>query len=91
VIVLLQDVQTGRYLSDDGQWVMRPAEAHNFFTSVAAYGAGRTKSSGAFRVVFHFPDVGYSINVLEGKGSASIGGVGASGAIAEQVPPPAPA
>jgi hypothetical protein len=69
--VLLQDVQTAKYLATDGCWVAAAADARNFHASVLACDAGRTSVSGPFRVVFHFADVKYSINVMNGVGTAA--------------------
>lgn len=63
--VLIQDIGTKRFFSADGHWVNSAREAQNFYLTVAAYDKGRGRIKGPFRIVFHFPETDYSIQIMD--------------------------
>jgi hypothetical protein len=66
--VLIQSVETRKYLAANGDWTPALEEARNFGVSTFAYRCGVHAASGRFRVVLHFPTTRELISILEGQG-----------------------
>ena len=73
VKVIIQEVESNRYLSGNGQWVNSATIAEDFITILQAYTFAKNYTSGPFRVVLHDED--YSKDILEGVGVDTAGGV----------------
>jgi len=69
--VIVQDLETGAYLSGDGGWVATEAEARDFLTLMRAYVFARDNTCKRFRILLHCPDDLYSATIIAGVGTAS--------------------
>jgi hypothetical protein len=68
--VIIQDICSKEYLSEDGQWVSARAQARDFYTLLRAYHFGCKKASGRFQVLLYCEEDDYSSCIIEGIGSA---------------------
>jgi hypothetical protein len=68
--VIVQDLETGSYLSADGRWVEDQADARDFLTLMRAYNFARDNTSKHFRVLLHSPDDQYCSSIIDGMGLA---------------------
>ena len=66
--VIVQDIETGEYLADSGEWVTTPAEARDFLTLLRAYNFAKETISGRFQVLLYCPEDQYSACIIEGEG-----------------------
>ena len=68
--VLLQDILTAKYLAADGHWVASAVGAQKLPCFDSGLRDWQNQYVRPVRVVFHFADVKYSINVMNGVGTA---------------------
>lgn len=69
--VIVQDLETGAYLSADGRWVATKADARDFFTLLRAYHFAKDNTTKHFQVLLHCPDDQYSARMIDGMGMAA--------------------
>ena len=69
--VIVQDCDTGKYLSTDGCWVAVKDSARDFFTLLRAYQFAKNKISGRFQVLLHCPEDQYTACIIDGVGMAA--------------------
>jgi hypothetical protein len=68
--VIIQDIRSGEYLSENGQWVATEAEARDFFTLLRAYHFAHQNITGRFQVLLYCEEDQYSACIIEGVGTA---------------------
>jgi hypothetical protein len=69
--VIVQDLETGRYLSADGRWVAARTNARDFGTLLRAYHFAKDNTSKHFQVLLHSTDDEYCSCIIDGVGMAS--------------------
>jgi hypothetical protein len=69
--VIVQDLETGRYLSADGRWVADRTNARDFGTLLRAYHFAKDNTSKHFQVLLHSTDDEYCSCIIDGMGLAS--------------------
>jgi hypothetical protein len=69
--VIVQDIETGAYLSANGRWVAAQADARDFFTLLRAYHFAKDNTARRFQVLLHCPDDQYSAGIITGVGMAA--------------------
>ncbi len=84
--VIIQDVDTGEYLSADGSWVADIGGARNFVTLLRAYHFAREKTARNFQVLLHCPDDDYSASIITGMGTSATAETAAADSVALRVP-----
>ncbi|MDB6125558.1 MAG: hypothetical protein JWQ71_4551 [Pedosphaera sp.] len=62
--VIIQNAQTRKYFSNDGQWASTPAEAQDFSLANVAYKFAERRGVKSFHVLFYYPETRYSIEIL---------------------------
>ena len=70
--VIVQDICSKEYLSEDGQWVTSTAQAMDFSTLLRAYHFARENTSGRFQVLLYCEEDQYSACIIEGEGTAEL-------------------
>jgi hypothetical protein len=70
--VIIQDICSKEYLSEDGQWVSARAQARDFLTLLRAYHFGCENTSGRFQVLLYCEEDDYSACIIEGVGHADV-------------------
>jgi hypothetical protein len=70
--VIIQDLDTKKFLSADGRWVVNKAEARDFQTLLRAYHFAKENTAGNFEVMLHCPDDDYSAGIVSGVGNAEV-------------------
>ena len=78
--VLIQDPNSQKFLSRDGDWNTIPANAEDFGTPLSAIAAAKAATNRDFRLVLYFPGENGSPGLLVGAGSANSHGVAPHGA-----------
>jgi hypothetical protein len=68
--VIVQDLETGAYLSADGRWVAAKSDARDFLTLLRAYHFAKDNTSKHFQVLLHSPDDEYCSCIIDGMGTA---------------------
>jgi hypothetical protein len=70
VKVIVQDLETMRFLSRDGRWVADRDDARDFFSLLPAYYFARDHTSRHFQVVLYCPEDHFCASIIAGKGIA---------------------
>jgi hypothetical protein len=70
VKVIVQDLETMRFLSPDGRWVADREDARDFFSLLPAYYFARDNTSRHFQVVLYCPEDHFCASIIAGKGVA---------------------
>jgi hypothetical protein len=70
VKVIVQDLETMRFLSADGRWVDEREDARDFFSLLPAYYFARDNTSRHFQVVLYCPEDHFCASIIAGKGVA---------------------
>jgi hypothetical protein len=73
VKVIVQDLETMRFLSPDGRWVADRENARDFFSLLPAYYFARDNTSRHFQVVLYCPEDHFCASIIAGKGIAQAG------------------
>ncbi len=68
--VIVQDLETMRFLSPDGRWVADREDARDFFSLLPAYYFARDNTSRHFQVVLYCPEDHFCASIIAGKGIA---------------------
>ena len=68
--VLIQDLDSDKYVGDDGELTSDPEAAKDFGVTDFAYECGVHLACAPFRVVLHLPGTGELIEFMEGRGYA---------------------
>jgi hypothetical protein len=69
--VIVQDLETMRFLSTDGRWVDDREDARDFFSLLPAYYFARDNTSRHFQVVLYCPEDHFCASIIAGKGVAA--------------------
>jgi hypothetical protein len=70
VKVIVQDLETMRFLSPDGRWVADREDARDFYSLLPAYYFARDNTSRHFQVVLFCPEDHFCASIIAGKGVA---------------------
>jgi hypothetical protein len=70
VKVIVQDLETMRFLSGDGRWVADREDARDFYSLLPAYYFARDNTSRHFQVVLYCPEDHFCASIIAGKGIA---------------------
>jgi hypothetical protein len=70
VKVIVQDLESMRFLSPDGRWVADREDARDFFSLLPAYYFARDNTSRHFQVVLYCPEDHFCASIIAGKGIA---------------------
>ncbi len=68
--ILIQDLETMRFLGADGQWVNGREEARDFHSLLPAYYHGRDHTSRRFQVLLYSPEDNFCTSIIAGVGIA---------------------
>jgi hypothetical protein len=68
--ILIQNVESRKYLAGVRKCVGAVRHAKDFAAPVFAYEVGRKLMAGRFRVVLHFPKSGQLVDFMEGTGQS---------------------
>jgi hypothetical protein len=68
--VVVQDSESGRYLSPDGRWVATADGARDFHSILPAFHFAQSNTSVRFRVMLYCPDDQYLASMIDGAGTA---------------------
>ena len=68
--VIVQDLETMRFLSGDGRWVADRDDARDFYSLLPAYYWARDHTSRHFQVVLYCPEDHFCASIIAGKGVA---------------------
>jgi hypothetical protein len=71
VKVIVQDLETMRFLSADGRWVADREVARDFYSLLPAYYFARDNTSRHFQVVLYCPEDHFCASIIAGKGIAA--------------------
>jgi hypothetical protein len=69
--VMVQDAETNKYFSNDGKWTAAPDEAQDFSFSFVAYEFAERRNVKAFNVLFYYPDIQYTIQIMSNRAIAN--------------------
>jgi hypothetical protein len=72
VKVIVQDLETMRFLAGDGRWVAGRDDARDFYSLLPAYYFARDHTSRHFQVVLYCPEDHFCASIIAGKGIASV-------------------
>jgi len=78
--ILLENDETGEFLTAADDWTKNPQAGKPFATTIIAWRAGRQHAIGRFNVVCHIRATHQFVNLHHGRGSGSPVPVGAEGA-----------
>jgi hypothetical protein len=67
--ILIQDIKTRYYLTNDGHWTANPRDAEDFLGSGRAWYFAKLTMAGDFRVLAYFPNSQSSVTVKEQLGA----------------------
>jgi hypothetical protein len=70
VKVIVQDLETMRFLTADNRWVDDRDDARDFFSLLPAYYFARDHTSRHFQIVLYCPDDHFCASIIAGKGVA---------------------
>jgi hypothetical protein len=62
--VMIQDADTRKFFSNQGQWTATPDEAQDFSLANVAYSFAERRGVASFHVLFYYPETHYSIEIL---------------------------
>jgi hypothetical protein len=68
--VVVQDSESGRYLSPEGRWVAAADGARDFHSILPAFHFAQSNTSVRFRVMLYCPDDQYLTSMIDGAGTA---------------------
>jgi hypothetical protein len=68
--VIVYNLQTRKYLAENGGWVADKADAADFMTLLRAYHFGRINTSSGFEVLLHCSEDDYCASIITGIGIA---------------------
>jgi hypothetical protein len=68
--ILVQDIESNKYLTREGEWTTAPTEARDFPITTLAYDVAKHVTSGRFGVILHFCESGELVNLVQGSGWA---------------------
>jgi hypothetical protein len=70
VKVLIQDLETLRFLAPNGRWVLDREAARDFFSLLPAYYYAREHTASHFQVLLYCPEDNFSASIIAGTGIA---------------------
>ena len=68
--ILIQNVESRKYLAGARKCVAAVRQAKDFAAPVLAFEVGKNLIAGKFRVVLHFPESGQIVDFMEGTGKS---------------------